>query len=51
MVPCYNEEENVAAALEDIWNSVGRLKITYEVIVIDNCSSDRTSDKGHEYQL
>ena len=50
MVPCYNEEDNVAVALEDIRNAVARLKITYEVIVIDDCSSDRTSDKVREYQ-
>jgi glycosyltransferase involved in cell wall biosynthesis len=50
MVPCYNEEENVTAALEDIRNAVTRLKITYEVIVIDDCSKDRTFDKVREYQ-
>jgi glycosyltransferase involved in cell wall biosynthesis len=50
MVPCYNEEENVAVALEDIRNALLRLNIRYEVIVIDDCSSDRTSDKVREYQ-
>ena len=50
MVPCYNEEENVAAALDDIRNAVARLQISYEVIVIDDCSKDRTSDKVREYQ-
>jgi phenylacetate-CoA ligase len=49
MVPCYNEESNVQAALEDIRNAVQKLQIAYEVIVIDDCSADRTSDKVSEY--
>lgn len=50
MVPCYNEEGNVAAALDNIRGAVERLNIVYEIIVIDDCSTDRTSDKVREYQ-
>jgi hypothetical protein len=50
MVPCYNEEENVADTLENIRGAVTRLNIVCEIIVIDDCSADRTSDRVREYQ-
>ena len=50
MVPCLNEEKNVAATLDNIRAAVDRLKIGYEVIVIDDGSTDRTSEKVREYQ-
>lgn len=50
MVPCYNEEENVAAALDDIRKAMASLDITYEIIVIDDCSKDKTSEKVRQYQ-
>src|SRR2546425_2146094 len=50
MVPCLNEEGNVAAALDTIRMATSQLNIVYEVIVIDDGSTDATSDKVRQYQ-
>lgn len=45
MVPCYNEEENVVAISEAIINELKKLKeYDYELMFIDNCSTDRTRE-------
>src|SRR5262245_56367921 len=51
IVPCYNEEGNVIATLETIVAAMLRLPYSYEVIVLDDCSTDRTVAKVQEYQL
>ena len=46
MIPCYNEEENVremAAAVEDILKRE-LSAYDYEIMFIDNCSTDKTRD-------
>jgi glycosyltransferase involved in cell wall biosynthesis len=50
MVPCYNEEENIIGTLESIRRAMLGLNLTYEIIVIDDCSTDETSSKVREYQ-
>jgi glycosyltransferase involved in cell wall biosynthesis len=50
MVPCLNEEKNVGPTLDNIRNAMARLRLVYEVIVIDDGSTDATSDKVREYQ-
>lgn len=46
LVPCYNEEENVVPLSEAIINEVNKLeKYDYELIFIDNCSTDSTRKK------
>lgn len=43
MVPCYNEEENVVGISEAIISELKKLKkYDYELMFIDNCSTDRT---------
>lgn len=43
MVPCYNEEENVVAISEAIVAQMEALpQYDYELLFIDNCSTDRT---------
>jgi glycosyltransferase involved in cell wall biosynthesis len=49
-VPCYNEEEHVRGALEKLRTVAERMKVTYEVIVFDDCSADRTSEVVTEYR-
>ena len=43
MIPCYNEEENIAAITEAVVEQMERLpQYDYEVLCIDNCSTDNT---------
>ena len=45
LVPCYNEEENVKAISEAIINEINKLeKYDYELVFIDNCSTDNTQN-------
>ncbi len=42
VIPVYNEEESVKELSRKIDNVLGRLNKTYEIIFIDDGSSDRT---------
>lgn len=45
MVPCYNEEENVVPMSEALVRELSALgNYDYEILFIDNCSTDRTRD-------
>ena len=45
VVPCYNEEENVEAISKAICNELDKLEnYNYELMFIDNCSTDNTRD-------
>ena len=45
LIPCYNEEENVNQISEAIINQIEELKVyDYELIFIDNCSTDNTQN-------
>ena len=50
MVACYNEEENVAATLDTVFAAVDEVSYSYEVLVFDDASSDRTVEIVREYQ-
>ena len=42
-IPCYNEEENIAAITDAVVRQMEQLpQYDYEVVVIDNCSTDNT---------
>ncbi len=43
MIPCYNEEKNVERAINDVLGAVDIVKVSYEIIVIDDHSADNTS--------
>ncbi len=46
VVPCYNEEENVEPISEAIIQQIEKLQnYTYELVLIDNCSTDKTKEK------
>ncbi len=43
MIPCYNEEENIAAITEAVCRQMEALpQYDYDVLCIDNCSTDNT---------
>ena len=43
MIPCYNEEENIVAITDAVVEQMEKLpQYDYEVVVIDNCSTDNT---------
>jgi hypothetical protein len=42
IIPCYNEEENVAGIHAAVLTEASNHAATYEIIFIDNCSTDRT---------
>ena len=44
VVPVYNEEENVEALCRALHDSLSSLGISYEVILVDDGSSDGTWD-------
>ncbi len=43
MIPCYNEEENIAAITDAVVKQMEQLpQYDYEILCIDNCSTDNT---------
>ena len=43
MIPCYNEEENIVPITDAVVEQMNKLpQYDYEVVVIDNCSTDQT---------
>ena len=49
-MPCLNEEGHVVNALENVFSASRRTGTTIEVIVFDDCSTDRTSEVVRTYQ-
>ena len=49
VVPCFNEEKYVAETLKCINEALDPLQIDYEVIVIDDCSVDKTYENALNY--
>ena len=49
-VPCYNEEANVIGAIENLVQASKISGISYEILVFDDCSQDRTVDCVKAYQ-
>ena len=49
-VPCYNEERNVAAALDKLRIACEQAGCSYEVLVFDDCSRDRTAEVVQQYR-
>jgi glycosyltransferase involved in cell wall biosynthesis len=50
VLPAYNEEENVEAAVEHISDVARRLEMDYEIILVNDGSSDRTGEIGRELE-
>ena len=42
LLPAYNEEKNLQATVEEVVKALGDRFQAYEILVVDDCSSDRT---------
>jgi glycosyltransferase involved in cell wall biosynthesis len=42
VIPCYNEEGNLRALVKAIHDAVDPLGVSYEVVITDDCSSDKS---------
>lgn len=49
IIPCLNEEENVENVLRDVINILKQASIDYEVIVVDDQSSDKTLYRAEQW--
>jgi glycosyltransferase involved in cell wall biosynthesis len=48
VLPAYNEEENIASAVERISTVARRLGMDYEIVLVNDGSTDRTGEIGRE---
>ena len=44
VIPCFREESHLAANLDELVATMAMTDITYEIILVDDCSPDRTRD-------
>src|SRR5258708_33924668 len=49
-VPCFNEEHTVVGALDKLDAASRRVGLNYEILVVDDCSLDRTVEVVKAYQ-
>lgn len=42
VIPCFNEEENVRAICAAVSEEAAKVAVSYEILLIDNCSTDGT---------
>jgi glycosyltransferase involved in cell wall biosynthesis len=48
LIPCLNEEKTISKCVEDAKNACHSINKTYEIIVIDNNSTDKSSQKARK---
>ena len=48
-VSCYNEKPYIIITLDTLRSALAELKLSYEIIVIDDCSSDGSADLVESY--
>src|SRR3974377_201475 len=44
VIPAYNEEANIVAAVEEVWEAAQTLNTDYEIILVNDGSRDRTGE-------
>jgi glycosyltransferase involved in cell wall biosynthesis len=50
VLPAYNEEENVASAVEQVSQAAQQLGVDYEIILVNDGSTDRTGEIARELE-
>lgn len=50
-IKCFNEEHKIAAAIESALAAGGESGLSFEVVVADSCSTDRTVDVARRYPV
>jgi glycosyltransferase involved in cell wall biosynthesis len=50
VIPAYNEEENVANTVEEVSAKAQQLRMDYEIILVNDGSTDRTGEIGRELE-
>lgn len=48
-VACYNEQENITATLETVVAACVEVGVSFQIVVIDDCSRDRSVEKIKEF--
>ncbi|MAG58805.1 MAG: glycosyl transferase family 2 [Planctomycetes bacterium] len=48
LLPAYNEEEAITPVIEEVRETMGGVDGTYEILVVDDCSTDRTGEIATE---
>jgi glycosyltransferase involved in cell wall biosynthesis len=48
-VACYNEEGNIVPTLDTLTDALSEVGVSYEIIVIDDASADRSVERIREY--
>jgi len=49
-IPCFNEEKNILNTLNAVIGAVSKTSLRYEILVVDDCSGDRTSEIVEKFQ-
>lgn len=51
VLPCFNEEENIEYTLTELQNILSEIKCDYEVIVVDNNSTDNSIEIAKKFNF
>jgi len=49
-IPCFNEASHIRGVLDKLVRVAGELQMSYEILVFDDASTDRTADVVRDYQ-
>ena len=49
LLPSYNEESAIRGVLEEIVTALASLPMPYEILVVDDASTDRTAERAEEF--